>query len=128
MESDLKLLIKEFYEYFKQKFNLQPGIKIAIRYDEENAKDPLGLTAYYDPQENKIVLFCYGRHPKDITRSLAHELVHALQRQNGRFEGENLGDSTQDNPDMLEIEGECYRDSNLIFRDWTEKKKLNGSN
>ena len=43
--------------------------------DSENAKDFLGKTVYYDPDAKHIVLYTEGRHPKDIVRSYAHEMI-----------------------------------------------------
>ena len=49
-----------------------------INGDSENAKEFLGKTAYYDPNEQHIVLYTEGRHPKDIVRSYAHEMIHHI--------------------------------------------------
>ena len=48
-------------------------------------KNLLGKTAYYDPNTQTIVLFTEGRHPKDIVRSFAHEMVHHVQNLENRF-------------------------------------------
>ena len=50
-----------------------------INGDSENAKDFLGKTAYYDPNKQHIVIYTEGRHPKDIVRSYAHEMIHHIQ-------------------------------------------------
>ena len=49
--------------------NIQPLPEVKVRYDEDNAKDFFGKTAYYDPNSKEIVLYATGRHPKDICRS-----------------------------------------------------------
>ncbi len=54
-----------------------------INNDEENAQDILGTTAYYEPQGRCIVLYTKGRHPKDILRSFAHEMIHHMQNLEG---------------------------------------------
>lgn len=38
----------------------------------------------YNPQENVIVIVKANRHPVDVLRTLAHELVHHKQRENGQ--------------------------------------------
>ena len=56
---------------------LKPYPRIRMVHDEEaNADNFFGMTAYYDPNNREIVLYTLGRHPKDIMRSYAHELVH----------------------------------------------------
>ena len=47
--------------------------------DEENTEGLFGKTAFYNPEENVIVLYTLGRHPKDILRSFAHEMIHHIQ-------------------------------------------------
>lgn len=34
---------------------------------------------YYDPSNQQIVVSCLDRHPLDVVRTLAHELVHRAQ-------------------------------------------------
>jgi hypothetical protein len=60
--------------------------------DITNAEDFLGKTAYYNPDTQTIVLYTHGRHPKDIARSYAHEMIHHIQNLEGR-----LGDITTTN-------------------------------
>lgn len=98
-----------------------PTLKF-IDDDEENAEDLFGKTAYYDPQKNSIVLYTYGRHPKDILRSFAHELVHVHQNHEGRLNGINTTNTNED--DYLEgIEREAYEKGNILFRKWTDQVK-----
>ena len=56
----------------------------------ENLKD--GET-YYIPDDKRVVLYCKDRHPKDILRSYAHEMIHHMQN----LEGKNLNYSAKDN-------------------------------
>ena len=103
-----------------------PTLKF-IDDDEENAEDLFGKTAYYDPQKNSIVLYTYGRHPKDILRSFAHELVHAHQNHEGRLNGINTTNTNED--DYLEnVEREAYEKGNILFRKWTDQVKESKKN
>ena len=54
-------------------------------------QNPLGKTAFYDPEAKSVTLYITGRHPKDILRSLV-ELVHHKQNCDGQFDnaGEEL--------------------------------------
>ena len=71
------------------------------------------------------VLFITDRHPKDICRSFAHELVHHHQNERGDL---NMGDASQatyaqDDPHMRKMEMEAYLKGNMLFRDWEDKVK-----
>ncbi len=90
--------------------------------DQDNAGRMLGKTAYYDPQNYQIVLYTDGRHPKDILRSLSHELVHHDQNCRGDFTTDNAtGEGyAQKDPHLREMEREAYEKGNLIFRDFED--------
>ena len=91
---DFKPLIKSLTASMeKDGLILKPYPKIIFKHDEEaNAEDFFGKTAYYDPNNNEVVLYTLGRHPKDIMRSYAHELIHVHQNHEDR-----LGDIKTDN-------------------------------
>lgn len=88
-----------------------------IEDDKENASNMLGRTAHYDPNTKCIVLYTYGRHPKDILRSYAHEMIHHLQNLEGRIhgiEGQNINEDEY----LLKLELEAYTDGNRYLRSW----------
>ena len=119
---DFKPLIKSLTSSMEADgLNLKPYPKIIFKHDEEaNAEDFFGKTAYYDPNNNEVVLYTLGRHPKDIMRSYAHELIHVHQNHEDRLEGINTDDVNED--DYLEkIEREAYEKGNIAFRSWTNK-------
>ena len=99
---------------------LDPLPQIQLIHDDvENGEDIFGKTAYYAPQTNIVVLFTYGRHPKDILRSYAHELVHVHQNMENRLHNVNTTDVNDD--DYLEqLEREAYETGNIMFRSWTD--------
>ena len=100
--------------------NIEPLPKLEfIDGDAENASEFLGKTAYYDPTTQTIVLYTEGRHPKDITRSYAHEMIHHMQNLEGRLGGINTT-NTQEDDYLTQIEKEAYTDGNLTFRGWTD--------
>lgn len=99
--------------------------KLFLKNDDTNAKNPLGKTAYYSPEENSITLYVTQRHPKDVMRSLSHELVHHTQNCRGEFDnmGE-MGDGYAQNDEHLrEMEREAYETGNMCFRDWEDSIK-----
>jgi len=93
-----------------------------IEDDKENAVNIFGKTAYYMPSEMKIVLYTLGRHPKDILRSYAHELVHHHQNLNNTLEPFQT-QNTNENGDLERIEREAYENGNILFRNWEDKLK-----
>ena len=103
--------------------NLHPLPKVKfVDDDTENAKDFFGKTAYYQPDNNIIVLYTLNRHPKDIMRSFAHEMIHHEQKCNNRIGGNKIKTTNVNEDDYLkEIEEEAFRKGNMIFREWTDK-------
>ena len=65
--------------YCQAKLGFKEAPSVHFEEDEQNANALLGKTAYYSPEERKVVIYVTNRHPKDILRSLAHELVHHNQ-------------------------------------------------
>ena len=105
-------------------FNHPPTIKFAD--DQGNAQDMFGKTAYYNPSTSEITVYITNRHPKDIMRSVAHEIVHHAQNQRGEFENSfNLGEEgyAQNNSHLRSMEEEAYLSGNMMFRDWEDQFK-----
>jgi len=103
--------------------NIQPLPKIkVIKDDEKNASDLLGKTAYYNPSEKSITLYTMDRHPKDILRSFAHEMVHHEQNLEGRINNINTTNTNKDG-DLPEIEKEAYEKGNMMLRNWEDSIK-----
>lgn len=118
---DFKPYIASLNQYFidnEMTIEPIPNVKM-VHNDIENGEDIFGNTAYYAPSTNLIVLFTYGRHPKDILRSYAHELVHVHQNMEDRLQNINTTDVNED--DYLEqLEREAYETGNIMFRSWTD--------
>jgi hypothetical protein len=121
----LKSLIKQFMPFAQQQMGFSRPPKLFLRQDEENGANPLGKTGFYDPQDEAVTLYISGRHPKDIMRSLAHELQHHTQKCNGDFENvQNMGEEgyAQADPHMRNMEVQAYQAS-IVFRDWEDSTK-----
>jgi hypothetical protein len=103
--------------------NIQPLPKIkVIKDDKQNASNLLGKTAYYNPVEKSITLYTMDRHPKDVLRSFAHEMVHHEQNLDGRLGNINTTNTNEDG-DLPEIEREAYEKGNMMLRNWEDKIK-----
>ena len=124
-------LLKSFLPFVRQKMGFDRPVSIYFISDAENAENPLGRTAHYDPGNDSVSVYTDQRHPKDILRSLSHELVHHAQNCRGEFDRiGNLGeDYFQNDPYMQEIEIKAYKDGNRYFRMWEEiyRKQLQES-
>ena len=90
--------------------------------DSENAKDFFGKTAYYDPDRKHIVLYTEGRHPKDIVRSYAHEMIHHIQNLEGRLGNITTTNTTEDDH-LTKLEQEANLKGTMTFRGWTDSIK-----
>ena len=121
----LKPLIKQFLPFAKEKMGFERPPRLFLKQDSQNASNPLGKTAFYDPSAMSITLFVSERHPKDVMRSLSHELVHHTQNCNGDFKnaGEMGEGYAQNNPHMREMERQAYEMGNMCFRDWEDSIK-----
>jgi len=120
--SVLHKLIKQFIPFSQKKLGFDQPVTINLLADPENALNPLGKTAHYEPNSKKITLFVAGRHPKDIMRSLSHELVHHDQNCKGQFtSGTNTDPGYAQNDEHLRnMEKQAYLLGNLRFRDWED--------
>tara|TARA_A100000172_G_C3043876_1_gene111689 strand:+ start:1818 stop:3044 length:1227 start_codon:yes stop_codon:yes gene_type:complete len=121
----LKSLIKQFMPFAQQQMGFERPPKLFLRQDEQNAANPMGKTGFYDPENESVTLYITGRHPKDIMRSLAHELMHHTQKCNGEFENtKNMGEEgyAQADPHMRTMEIQAYQAS-IVFRDWEDSTK-----
>lgn len=123
-------LLKEFFPYAQKRLNFNKPVDINFISDKENYKDPLGKTAYYDPDSCEIAVYVDGRHPKDILRSISHELVHHSQNCRGEFDNTEIYEDgyAQKDKHLREMEAEAYLLGNgFLIRDWTDQRKLKES-
>ena len=117
---DFKPLIKSLTSSMeKDGLTLKPYPKVKfIHTDFKNSDNFFGKTAYYNPNTNEVVLYTLGRHPKDILRSYAHELVHVHQNHEDRLHDIQT-DNVNADADLEQLEREAYETGNIMFRSWT---------
>ena len=113
-------------EYMMEHINIEPLPDINfVEDDAKNADDFFGKTAYYNPNDKSITLYTLKRHPKDVLRSFAHEMVHHKQNLEGKLnniEGHNINEDDY----LKELEHEAYEYGNgLLFRGWENSIKGN---
>ena len=122
---ELKEALAEVYKAAQEKFQIKSTPKLILREDEENAEGIFGKTAYYEPATQTVVLYTTNRHPKDICRSFAHELIHHVQNLRGDLEMGDASSATyaQDDDHMRKMEMEAYLKGNLLLRDFEDNFK-----
>ena len=121
--SQAEEVFNKFFPYAQNRLGYDKPIKVNLISDPENAKDPFGKTAYYDPKNMEITLFIDGRHVKDILRSLSHELVHHTQNCRGEFDQKTHVEPgyAQNDPHMRKMEAEAYLLGNgFLVRDFED--------
>jgi len=130
--SSLTAMAKRFYPYAQDYLGFDKPVTIEYQSDPKNAQNPLGNTAHYEPSNYKVTLYVDGRHPKDLLRSLAHELVHHTQNCRGDLTPEKMGETgpgyAQSNTYMRGMEREAYEKGNLCMRDWEDQYKRQNEN
>lgn len=129
-DSKIEKFFPEIADFMKKNgLNVMPMPKVKLDWSEQ---DGLFIkTGFYEPEEKSITLFCKDRHPKDILRSFAHEMIHHEQNLDGKKLEFSSDDNVKDNKKLEKLEAEAYLKGNIIFRKWTEyktsKKSLNES-
>jgi len=118
----LEQFVNDFFPYSQKQLGFDKPVTIRFESDEDNASRMLGKTAYYDPTNMEVALYIDGRHPKDVMRSLSHELVHHAQNCRGDFtdDSETYEGYAQADPRLRKMEREAYTKGNLIFRDYED--------
>ena len=124
-KQQLASMAEDLMSYCQKHMGFKKPPELFFINDEENAKDVLGKTAHYDPQNKRVGIYTVGRHFKDILRSLAHELVHHTQNLRGDFDREmdTSPGYAQKDPNLRKMEAEAYLLGNMLFRDWEDGKK-----
>ena len=99
-----------------------PLPEIKVKEDITESANFFGKTAHYSPSKKEVVLYVKGRHPKDVMRSFAHEMIHHKQNLEGRLSEVGTTDTNEDSS-LMELEKEAYLEGNITFRNWEDKVK-----
>jgi hypothetical protein len=121
----LKSLIKQFMPFAQQQMGFDRPPRLFLKNDSNEADNPMGKTGFYDPQNESITIYIGKRHPKDIMRSLSHELMHHTQNCKGEFDNaSDLGEQgyAQNDSHLRTMEIQAYQAS-IVFRDWEDSVK-----
>jgi cytidyltransferase-like protein len=108
--------IGEFVKYAIKNLEIQkPPRNLTFSYDNAAAKEKRSF-GYFDPNANKIWVYCGNRNMADILRTLAHELVHRKQDEDGRINYESGKTGS-------EIENEANAKAGILLRDFGKQHK-----
>jgi hypothetical protein len=85
LTDEKKEKLSRFVKFVKEQLEIKSSPTISI----QNNRDGLKTTANYDyRQENKVIKVCAkNRALVDVMRSIAHEMVHHKQFEEGRLNG-----------------------------------------
>ena len=122
--------VNGLYNHFAQKYGFKKPPVVVFDSDPSNQSNVLGKTAYYDPSTLEIHIYTDGRHPKDMLRSIAHELIHHRQNLEGRL---NVGGYHGEgyylkNEELKKLEQEAMKDGNETLREYEDGLKLKRNN
>lgn len=108
--------------FTKDGVDIKPYPKVILKRDN-SSEDITAPTGNYQPETNTIVLYCNGRHIKDVLNTYTHELWHRHQDVQGKLDPEKIGESasySDGNEYLKEIERDAYVNGNIMRRKYTE--------
>ena len=129
MDKSFRKSLAEMIVYMgKNGLQLQPYPNVVLNNQPQQGNPIFHNTGHYEPVTKTITLNTHGRHPKDVLRTCAHELIHHNQNLRGDLDQKKMmevgdGQYTQNSKYLREIEREAYERSAMLFRDWTDNKK-----
>jgi len=102
-----RVLMEKFITFTRDYLQLEIPFDVHLTNDREDVT----TTAYYDIDTHYICVYIKDRAIMDIMRSVAHELVHHCQNQNGQLTGD-----VEEGADGSPIENEANAKAGEIMR------------
>ncbi len=95
MDKLAKYTIVKFLKFINDELNLNQPFKVKLT---QNRDEDLRTYAYYNKTNGDIKVYCKQRGLADVLRSIAHELIHHQQNQNGKLQGptQDVGGEIED--------------------------------
>lgn len=123
--SQYETVFDQYFPYTKDKLGYDKDFTVVLASNPDNAKMFWAGTAHYNPSTHEITVYIDGRHPKDILRSISHELVHHAQNCRGEFDREMSTEEgyAQNDPHLSKMEDEAYLVGNRLLRDYEDGMK-----
>ena len=113
-DKNLKKELKGFLKFAIKELNISnPPSGLTLSKDQKQAKTKHTF-GYFQPETKKIWVYVKGRNTADILRTLAHELIHLKQAEEGRIDY-NSGDTGSP------IENEANAMAGVLLRKYGKK-------
>jgi hypothetical protein len=128
LDNQTKELAGNLILFMKKKFGFDRLPAISFIDSKKNSSNHLCMTGGYNQEAEEISVYITDRHPKDILRSLAHEMLHHVQKCEGKFDGKDTSITVNPNYIMYDkflknIEADAFERGNICFREWEATKK-----
>ena len=107
-KQSFELVVKDFMRFTKMKLNIRNDIPVELIYDLEFSRKYSSFACIMTDSK-KIYVSVINRHPVDILRSLAHEMVHYKQL----IDGQNVQGHTGSRH-----ENEANAKAGVVLRDY----------
>ena len=122
----IEKVAEDLYKFAHKQLKFNRPCRIVFESQGDRSVDIFSPTAHYKPDTHTVTVYVDHRHPKDILRSMAHELIHHAQCCAGQFDqgiNTSLGYAQRDQH-MREMEKDAYFRGNItLFRDWEDNYK-----
>jgi Zn-dependent peptidase ImmA (M78 family) len=119
--SEFKEKLGSLVSYLQIHLGIKKLPTLKLSNNQQNASDMLGYTGHYSHDTNQIVAYIADRHPKDILRTIAHEIIHHWQNEHGQlYSHDNDPQYAQNDLHMRKMEEQAYLLGNILFRDWSD--------
>lgn len=124
---DLTPYINSYNDFLvREGLPVKPFPELILSNDDQDGV--MIKTGYYLPDEKSITLFVKDRHPKDILRSYAHEMVHHMQNLEDPKRDWGTGGDLKEDETLSGLESDAYERGNMLFRKWTEELRKQPDN
>ncbi len=108
--------VNDFINHAKDHLGLKELPKVELVNDKKAAQENASFGGYY-PGEKTIRVNIAGRHPVDILRTLAHEMVHYRQDLDGQLEDVAMAGETGST-----FENEANSEAGIMMRNYGRSK------
>lgn len=103
-------MLKGFVDFTVDRLGIEKAPEIEYKNSDDHGDQP--SFGGYSPGSKKLIVMSKNRHPMDIFRTVAHELVHHKQNEDGRL-GKNI---EQEGSTGSDIENEANSEAGKIMR------------
>ena len=119
-------IAEKLYKFAQKQLGFDQPARVVFESQGDRAVDIFSPTGNYNPETRTVKIFVDHRHPKDILRSMAHELIHHAQCCQGAFDApiDTSPGYAQKDDRMRDLERDAYFWGNgILFRDWEDNHK-----